>query len=154
MILVAGLGNIFFGDDAFGSETARRLASRDLPDGVRVVDFGIRGLDFVFALLESYDAVIIIDTAARGYAPGTLFVIEPDLDDGVADCETHSIDPVRALAMAHRMGAVLRNVRIVGCEPETFGDPLEGCMGMSSSVNAAVDEAIPIIESLIQEVRV
>ena len=81
MILVAGIGNIFFGDDAFGSEAARRLANRPVPQHVHVVDFGIRGLDLVYALLDSYDAVILIDATPRGGAPGTLYTIEPDLDD-------------------------------------------------------------------------
>ena len=79
MILVAGIGNIFFGDDAFGSEVARRLADRQVPENVHVKDFGIRGLDLVYALLDGYDGVILIDATPRGGPPGTLYTIEPDL---------------------------------------------------------------------------
>ena len=76
-ILIAGIGNIFLGDDAFGVEVARRLVRRRLPDGVRVVDFGIRGLDLTYALLDGYEAVILVDAAPRGGPPGTLYVLEP-----------------------------------------------------------------------------
>src|SRR5215510_12073163 len=120
MILVAGVGNIFLGDDAFGSEVARRLAHRSLPENVLVVDFGIRGLDLVYELLNDYDGVIVIDATTRGGIPGTLYVIEPDLSElgkSTAEMELHGMDPVRVLALAHSMGADLKHVRIVGCEP-------------------------------------
>ncbi|HYR91771.1 MAG TPA: hydrogenase maturation protease [Terriglobia bacterium] len=155
MILVAGIGNIFFGDDAFGSEVARRLWSRDLPEGVRVVDFGIRGIDLVYALLDGHDTVIIVDAAPRGGPPGTLYVIEPDLNQvEPTGLEAHSMDLMRVLALARNMGAELHRVRIVGCEPESLGSQEEGRMGLSPPVNAALDEAIGIIESLIQEALV
>src|ERR1700756_1973684 len=79
-ILIAGIGNIFLGDDAFGSEVARRLMRRTWPPEVRVEDFGIRGFDLAFALLEAYKLTILIDAVPRGGAPGTLYRIEPDLD--------------------------------------------------------------------------
>jgi hydrogenase maturation protease len=77
-VLVACIGNIFLGDDAFGVEVAQRLAGRGLPEGVRVVDFGIRGLDLTFALLDDYEAVILVDATPRGGDPGTLYVLELD----------------------------------------------------------------------------
>jgi hydrogenase maturation protease len=155
VILVAGVGNIFLGDDAFGSEVARRMLDRaeaaaDATD-VRIVDFGIRGLDLAYALADGYDAAIIVDTFARSNPPGTICVVEPDLNDidsAAASIEAHAMDPVRVLAMARSMGAELRNVYIVGCEPETFGSD-EGHMGLSVRVAAALDPAIQIIESLI-----
>src|SRR6516225_7125141 len=94
-ILVAGIGNIFLGDDAFGVEVARRLAARPQPDGVRVADFGIRGIDLTYALLDGYETVILVDATPRGGQPGTLYVIEPDVggpaESGVAELmfETH-----------------------------------------------------------------
>jgi len=152
MILVAGIGNIFLGDDAFGSEVARRLAARPQPDGVRVVDFGIRGLDLVYALLDDNAAVILIDAAARGGEPGTLYVIAPDIpDDPTAAIQTHEMDPAHVLAVARQMGASLRNVRVVGCEPETLQ---EEHIGLSERVGEAVDGAVRIVESLIQEALV
>ena len=155
MILVAGVGNIFLGDDAFGSEVARRMLNRvDASASVidtRIVDFGIRGLDLAYALTHGYDAAIIVDTCARGGQPGTIYVVEPDphdIENAASNIEAHAMDPLRVLAMAQLMGATLRDVYIVGCEPETFG-PDEGQMGLSAAVAAALDPAIGIIESLI-----
>ena len=152
MILVAGIGNIFFGDDAFGSEVARRIKDLNTSD-VRVVDFGIRGLDFAYELGNGYDAVIIIDTCARGGEPGTIYLIEPDLeelDNTVPAIEAHTMDPVRVLALARSMGAELRNIRIVGCEPETF-EPAYGSMGLSPRVAAAIEPAIRMVQSLVEK---
>src|SRR5262245_27716135 len=121
MILVAGIGNIFFGDDGFGCEVARRLAAVSLPEEVCVIDFGIRGLDLAFALLDPYEQVILIDAASRGGSPGTLYVIEPALDDAEpTGVEAHSMDPVRVLAFARSLGARLGNVCIIACEPESL----------------------------------
>jgi hydrogenase maturation protease len=151
-ILVAGIGNIFLGDDGFGSEVARRLMQRAATPEVRVADFGIRGLDLAFALMDGWDTTIIVDAMARGGEPGDIYVVEPDLstiDDGPVALEAHAMDPVRVLALARSMGAELKDVLIVGCEPETFGPPDEGQLGMSPSVTRAVDAAIGVIESLI-----
>src|SRR5262249_41478177 len=124
--------------------------------GVRVVDFGIRGLDLAFALLDDYDTIIIVDAARRGGVPGTIYLIDPDVNelDSNSTIEAHLLDPLRVLALAHSMGAELKNVRIVGCEPESFGPLDEGRMGLSPVVAAAVDRAIEAIESLIQEALV
>jgi hydrogenase maturation protease len=156
MILIAGVGNIFLGDDAFGSEVARRLSERSLPANVRVIDFGIRGLDLAYALLDEYDAVILIDATQRGEPPGTLYLIEPDLEEiSSAEMliETHRMEPLRVLALAQSMGANLRRIRIVACEPEVLESD-DGHIGLSSRVAGAVDEAIRIVESLIQEALV
>jgi len=152
MILVAGIGNIFLGDDGFGSEAARRMVRFTSPD-VRIVDFGIRTLDLAYALMDGYESVVIVDATQRGDPPGTVSVIEPDLselDNVPAVMEAHAMDPIRVLALARSMGADLKNVRIVGCEPETFG-PDEGALGLSPSVAAAIDGAIEAIGSLITE---
>ena len=152
MILIAGVGNIFMGDDAFGSEVTRRLAERPAWPGVCIVDFGIRGLDLAFALIDEYDATIIVDATLRGGEPGTIYVIDPDLsklDDMAAALDAHSMDPLRALALARSMGANLKNIRIVGCEPATFEPVPESTL--SRNVAAAVEHAIAVIESLIQE---
>lgn len=152
MILVAGVGNIFLGDDAFGSHVARRMSECFSASYVRIIDFGIRGLGLAYALTEGYDASIIVDTFARGGKAGTIYVVEPDaseIDRAAERIEAHAMDPVRILALARSMGAKLRNVRIVGCEPETF-EPNES-MDLSPRVAAAVDPAIQIIQSLIEE---
>jgi hydrogenase maturation protease len=146
-ILIAGIGNIFLGDDAFGVEVARRLAVRPWPPGVRVVDFGIRGLDLTYALLENYDQVILVDAVQRGGKPGALYVIEPQLESAGA-MQTHEMAPAKALAAAKALGAALTNVILVGCEPESFGSEEEPQMGLSRAVEAAVEEAVTMIEEL------
>src|SRR5215510_6219431 len=152
MILIAGVGNSVICDDAFGGEVARRVVECAAWRGVCIVDFGIRGLDLAFALIDEYDATIIVDATLRGGEPGTIYVIDPDLsklDDMAAALDAHSMDPLRALALARSMGANLKNIRIVGCEPATFEPVPESTL--SRNVAAAVEHAIAVIESLIQE---
>jgi hydrogenase maturation protease len=157
-VLVAGIGNIFHGDDAFGVEVAGRLLRRALPAAARVVDFGIRGFDLAYALLDGYDATILVDTTSRGLPPGTLYTIEIDgndpagLDAPRMDVATHGMDPVRVLRMAQAMGGSIGRILLVGCEPETFGPEEEGLMGLSAPVAAAVDKAADLVEVLVRRI--
>jgi hydrogenase maturation protease len=150
-ILVAGVGNIFLGDDGFGVEVALALSRQQLPEGVSVKDFGIRGFDLAYALLDPWDAVIIVDALPRGEAPGTLYVVEPDLA-APASAETainpHGMDPVRVLNLAASQGTITAQVLVLGCEPQDFGDELEGRMGLSPPVQAAVEEAAKMVLDL------
>jgi hydrogenase maturation protease len=153
-ILVAGIGNIFLGDDAFGCEVVKRLSGREWPDNVRVVDFGIRGFDLAYALLEGYDVTILVDATPRGEAPGTLYTIEPDVNE-LEDIqtqgemvETHGMNPMKVLQMVKSMGGRFKKILLVGCEPATFG-PEEGQMGLSAPVEAVIDEAASIVASLV-----
>jgi len=153
-VLVAGIGNIFMGDDAFGVEVARRLTERELPPGVEVGDFGIRGLDLVYALGEGYDAAIFIDAVPRGEAPGTVFLIEPELElDGHVALDAHGMDPVKVLALARELGDAPERVLLVGCEPAVrmSGDEDEIVGELSEPVRAAVDEAVRLVESTLLE---
>jgi hydrogenase maturation protease len=151
-VLVAGVGNVFLGDDGFGVEVVRRLATRPLPPAVRIADFGIRGLDLAFALLEPYDFVILVDASQRGGAPGTLYLLEPEsLAPDAPALEPHRMVPTQALRMAHQMGAAVRRLVVVACEPESFGDPGFGRMGLSEPVAAAVDEAVQMIETMVHD---
>jgi hydrogenase maturation protease len=152
-ILVAGVGNIFMGDDAFGVEVVRRLSTRPIPDDVRLIDFGIRGFDLGYALMDGYDLTILVDAVPRGGEPGTIYTIEPDLDEidtraEQIEIETHAMDPLRVLAMVKTMGGEPKRILLVGCEPATLG-PEEGLMGLSREVEASIDEAVRTIESLI-----
>jgi hydrogenase maturation protease len=156
-VLIAGVGNIFLGDDAFGVEVVQRLARRPLPKGVRVVDFGIRGIDLVYALLEDYDGVVLVDAVPHGGKPGTLYVLEPDLD-GLEEASTagpvleaHSMDPVQVLRHVRALGGPRPLLRVVGCEPSTClsGEEMQG--GLSEPVAAAVEGAITIIAALVHE---
>lgn len=152
-ILVAGIGNIFLGDDAFGVEVAQLLVTQTMPEGVRVVDFGIRGFDLAYALMDDYAAAILVDTMARGEAPGTLTVIEPDLaalpDADARAIAMHSIDPLSVLMLMRTLGGEPPPVYVVGCEPLTFGSE-EGQMGLSAPVQATLGEATRIVRSLVR----
>jgi hydrogenase maturation protease len=152
-ILVAGIGNIFLGDDAFGVEVVRKLAGRPSPAGVRVEDFGIRGFDLAFAL-DTADTIILVDATARGEAPGTLYTIEPDLgnleDPALSSTpDAHSMDPMQVLKLARQLNVLPGRIVLIGCEPATFGQENEGRMGLSPVVEASVDRAVELIECMI-----
>jgi hydrogenase maturation protease len=156
-ILVAGIGNIFLGDDAFGSEVARKLQQRPLPVDVSVIDFGIRGFDLAYALLDGHEVTILLDATPRGEAPGTLYTIEPDLselDELNAESlvvETHGMNPMKVLAMVKSMGGIFRRILLIGCEPAPL-ESEEGQMGMSEPVQRAVDEAVRMVEALLRKI--
>ena len=148
-ILVAGIGNIFLGDDAFGVEVVRRLASCTLPAGVRVVDFGIRGMDLAYALMEDYSAVILVDATPRGRSPGTLYEIEPDPPpEGGAVVEPHAALPHHILGLVRAMGGTLPPLRLVGCEPGALPDG-EPRMGLSPPVEEAIEPAVALVQDVI-----
>jgi len=156
-ILIAGIGNVFLGDDAFGVEVANRLFSRPFPESVRVVDFGIRGFDLACALTDGPGVAILVDACPRGGAPGTVYVIEPDLPSpdaqfsGAPPLEGHSMNPMSVLRLATSLGGRLKRVLLVACEPEFLGGE-EGHMGLTPAVAAGVDEAVTVIESLVQRI--
>ena len=147
-ILVAGVGNIFFGDDGFGVEVSRRLSERALPEGVQVKDFGIRGLDLTYALLDGWDAAILVDALPRGGDPGTLYVLDPAADAAPPVLDPHAMHPARVLAMAWELGGTPPILRVVGCEP---GAAEEMQIGLSPAVAAAVDPACTLVEQLAKE---
>jgi hydrogenase maturation protease len=155
-ILVAGIGNVFLGDDAFGVEVVQRLLRRPQPEGVRIVDFGIRGFDLAYAMLERSEAVILVDAVSRGAQPGTLFLIEADTSpaEGPApEIQAHSMTPAAVFHLIRSMGEEPpARVLVVGCEPETFGPEELGQMGLSDSVAAAVPGAVAMVEQLVAEV--
>jgi hydrogenase maturation protease len=148
-VLVAGIGNVFLGDDGFGVA----LAQRELPPGVEVVDYGIRGMDLAYALLDDLDAAVLLDATPRGQAPGTLYVIEPEAGEDHVDLDAHGMDPVKVLALARALGGTPPRTLVVGCEPQTRmrGDEDEVVAALSEPVRAALDEAVRLVESLLDE---
>jgi hydrogenase maturation protease len=154
-ILIAGIGNIFLGDDGFGVEVAQRLAGCTLPEAVRVVDFGIRGLDLVYALEDGYETTILVDAFRHGLAPGTVSVLELDTreeaDTPASFVEPHSMNPMNVLRMARAMKVPQKRVMLVGCEPAYLGGD-EGHMGLSNAVRAALDEAVKATEALVKRI--
>jgi hydrogenase maturation protease len=155
-VLVAGVGNIFLGDDGFGVEVVRRLAERALPEGVEVKDFGIRGMDLAYALQEDYEVVVFVDAVPRGEEPGTVYLIEPEIEEnGEVSLDTHGMDPVKVIKLSRALGAEPTRTLVVGCEPlvvlsgEDYDDM---SMELSEPVQAAVGEAVKLVESLVEEI--
>jgi hydrogenase maturation protease len=149
--LIACVGNIFLGDDGFGVEVARRLATRALPEGVRAVDFGIRGVHLAYELADkSYETLILVDATPRGGVPGTVYLIEPDLDRlgeaGPGAADAHGMDPQTVFALLKTLGGKPGRVLIVGCEPASTEDEI----ALSEPVAAAVDEAVKLIFELVE----
>ncbi len=155
-VLVAGVGNIFLGDDGFGVEVVRRLAGRELPEGVEVVDFGIRGMDLAYALHDDYELVVFVDATPRGEKPGTVYLLEPEIEeDGEVALNTHGMDPVKVIKFARALGARPARTLVVGCEPQVVvsgEDYDEMLMELSEPVRAAVEEAVKLVESLVEEI--
>jgi hydrogenase maturation protease len=155
-LLVAGIGNVFMGDDGFGVEVVASMAGHAMPEGVDVVDFGIRGMDLAFALNDGYRAAILVDACPRGQPPGTLEVIEVELpDEGFVGFQAHGMDPVAVLQFARQFGPIPERVLVVACEPLSVGDP-EGAdvqPGLSAPVAAAIDTAVSLIDRLVDELR-
>jgi hydrogenase maturation protease len=152
-ILVAGIGNVFLGDDGFGVEVAQRLAARAWPRGVRVEDFGIRGFDLAYALMERPHLTILVDACPRGEPPGTLYVVELGPEELAGEGEpgpvdAHDMNPLAVLRLARALGGTVGPVTVVGCEPATLG-PEEGQMGLSEPVRTAVEEAVRLVETLV-----
>jgi hydrogenase maturation protease len=156
-LLVAGVGNIFLGDDGFGVEAAKRLAAAELPDWVRVADYGIRGMHLAYDL-AGYSSAILIDATARGGAPGTIYLIEPELasepatPDDAADplaasplFNAHGMQPDVVIGMLGMLGGQARQILIVGCEPAC----VDYGIGLSEPVAAAVDEAVRVVRNLV-----
>ncbi|MDN5856994.1 MAG: hydrogenase maturation protease [Pseudonocardia sp.] len=155
-VLVAGIGNVFHGDDGFGVEVARRLLARGgLPDGAEVVDTGIRGLHLALQLLDGYEALVLIDTVRRGGEPGTVMLLEHDLDapPPAAALDGHGMDPASVLALLDRLAEAndlerpLRRVLVVGAEPAVLDDG----MGLSPAVAAAIGPAVDAVDELVRQ---
>lgn len=154
-VLIAGVGNVFLGDDGFGVEVVRRLAGRELPEGVEVRDFGIRGMDLAYALQDGYGLVIFVDATPRGGEPGTVYLIEPEVeDDGEVALDTHGMDPVKVMKLSRVLGAPPTRTLVVGCEPQTIvtGEDYDDMlMELSEPVLAGVEEAVKLVGSLVWE---
>jgi hydrogenase maturation protease len=157
--LIAGVGNIFLGDDGFGVEVANRLASEKLPEGVRVADYGISGMHLAYDLAEGFDTTILIDATPRGSDPGTVYVMEldpaapsaaaaPEPGRGIPLLDGHGMQPDVVFGMLDLLGAEAGRVLLVGCEPASIDERI----GLSEPVTTAVDEAVRIVLDLVRAV--
>lgn len=147
-VLVAGVGNVFLGDDGFGVEVVNRLARRPLPDNVRVMDVGIRGLHLAYELLDGVDRLILVDAAQRGETPGTvsvLRVVAPARPTAITPMDAHDMSPDTVLALVHSLGGSLGEVLVVTCEPAD----LDANLGLSEVVQAGVAPAVAAVERLL-----
>ena len=155
-ILIAGIGNAWMMDDGFGSAVAERLGERELPPEAAVFDFGTGGLDLAYEVMRGYDGLILVDVSRQGGEPGTLYVMEADEADveaGIEDGQVinpHAMDPQTVLRFVKSVGAWPGKVVVIACEPagvEEMG------LGLSSEVEAAVDRAVDLVLSTIEELR-
>lgn len=152
-ILVACVGNIFKSDDGFGVEVAARLAEHPLPDGVRVVDFGIRSVHLVYELLSGYDVLVLVDTVSRQDGPpGSLYVIEPDLPPRDLSGEVpevvmdaHDLSPGGVMTLVPVLGGHVDRIVVVGCQPAS----LEDGIGLSPEVSAATQHAVSLVRDVV-----
>ncbi|MFB9611049.1 hydrogenase maturation protease [Kutzneria kofuensis] len=146
-MLIAGVGNIFLGDDGFGVEVARRLSTLDLPDGVQVRDYGVSGMHLAFDLLDSYDTTILVDATCRGDAPGTVYVVELDpVDEPTGFIDAHGMQPDVVMQLLAMLGGSSGRVLLVGCEPAS----VTGHIGLSPAVAGAVDAAVRTVLELVE----
>ena len=148
-VLVAGIGNLFLSDDGFGPEVVRRLAQQDdLPAGVKVVDYGIRGMHLAYDLLDGYRALVVVDALPGAGAAGDITVLEVGQDDvGTGDFDPHGMAPVAVLASVSQLGGTLPPTYVVGCQPAN----VEEGIGLSEAVAAAVPQAIAAIRTLLDQ---
>jgi hydrogenase maturation protease len=148
-VLVAGVGNLFFGDDGFGPEVARRLAGADLPPPVTVVDYGIRGMHLAYDLLDGYDVLVLVDAVARGGAAGDLYVLDVGPDDLVGgQLDAHGMNPAAMLSSLEVLGGRLPTTFLVGCEPDTVAEGI----GLSATVAGRLDDAVAMVRQLLDRV--
>jgi hydrogenase maturation protease len=146
-ILVAGIGNIFLGDDGFGVEVVRRLSTMAIPDGVTVADFGIRGIHLAYEMLDGYDHVVLVDALSHGGEPGTIALIEAETDEiaGCAAPDGHDMHPAAVLAYLKSIGGTPPPVTVVGCQPASVDEGI----GLSEAVAASIDDAVSAVLELI-----
>jgi hydrogenase maturation protease len=155
-ILVAGVGNAWLQDDAFGGECARRLEARGVPSGVTVMDFGTGGLDLAYEIMRGYDALILLDASRQGGEPGTLYVIEPSMEDLSGSIEDgdvinpHGMDPQTVLRFVGAIGGFSGRVVVIGCEP---GEVDEVGLGLTPAVDEVVERALALVTDTIEELR-
>jgi hydrogenase maturation protease len=147
-ILIAGIGNIFLGDDGFGVEVVRRLSTMAIPDGVTVADFGIRGIHLAYEMLDGYDRVVLVDALAHGGEPGAIALIEPEPDEiaGHAAPDSHDMHPAAVLAYVKSIGGTPPPVTVVGCQPASLDEGI----GLSEAVAASIDDAVDAVLELVR----
>jgi hydrogenase maturation protease len=159
-VLVAGVGNIFLGDDAWGVQVARKLLEEELPQNVHVEDYGIRGVHLAYEILNGYEVVILIDAAPREEEPGTVYVMEIDArataatsnefgEPGGGVMDAHRMDPATVVALVSSLGGEIGRLLLVGCEPASTEEGAD----LTEPVRAAVGHGVMAVRKLLDEDR-
>jgi hydrogenase maturation protease len=153
-VLVAGIGNVFLGDDGFGTAVAERLATRQPPEGVRYADFGIRGVHLVYEMLDGYDGLVLVDAVPLGAPPGTVAVIVPEPPppparghDATPLFDAHSMGPDAVLRMLAGLRCMPDHLRVVACQPSSLDEGI----GLSPPVTAALDRAVEAVDDVVTD---
>jgi hydrogenase maturation protease len=148
-ILVAGVGNVFLRDDAFGVEVVRLLVERPQPPGVQIRDYGIRGVHLVYELLDGYELFVLVDAAPRGEAPGTVSVLEVELPSPEAQpvIDAHSLTPDAIFGLLSSLGGHPGRNLVVACEPAE----VDAGMGLSDPVREALPHAVRAVEEILAQ---
>ncbi len=146
-LLVAGIGNLFFGDDGFGVAVARRLAAGPTRPGVTVRDFGISGIHLAYELLVPCKLLLVIDAMSRGGQPGTVYLVEPAIGQSEPRSPgAHGMDLASILDTVVEMGGQVPRTLIIGCEPAELGPGI----GLSPAVARAVETAIELATDVVE----
>ncbi|BBZ48637.1 hydrogenase maturation protease [Mycobacterium heidelbergense] len=146
-ILVAGIGNIFLGDDGFGSEVVRNAEIAQDDSAVRVTDYGISGMHLAYDLLEEWDTLVLVDAVPSRGNPGTLHVFQADHESGpgATGLDGHGMDPAAVFASLRALGGRPPYTVVVGCEA---GSVEEG-IGLTEPVAKAVPRAARAVEEIV-----
>jgi hydrogenase maturation protease len=146
-ILVAGIGNMFLGDDGFGTEVVRHAAIPSDDPNVRVIDYGISGMHLAYDLLDKWDTLVLVDAIPSRGHPGTLHVFQADHEttSGTTGLDAHSMDPATVFASLRALGGSPPYTVVVGCEA---GSVEEG-IGLSEPVAKAVPRAVRAVEEIV-----
>ncbi|MFG1929789.1 hydrogenase maturation protease [Mycobacterium sp. NPDC048908] len=146
-ILVAGIGNIFLGDDGFGPEVMRHVPQRLAGSRVELVDYGIKGMHLAYDLLDGCEALVLIDAIPNRGAPGTVHVFEADHENltATAGLDAHAMDPGAVFAALNALGGTPPHTVVIGCEAANVDEGI----GLSTAVAAAIPEAVRALENVL-----
>ena len=148
-ILVAGIGNIFLGDDGFGPEVIRHIPQEPADLRVRVVDYGIRGMHLAYDLLDGCADLVLVDAVPDQGAPGTLHIFEADHESlsTTARLDAHAMDPNAVFASLNALGGTPPHTVVIGCEVDNVDDGI----GLSQAVAGAVPGAVRAVQSVVTD---
>ncbi len=151
-ILVAGIGNLLMGDDAFGPMVIEALEKEKFSENIELRDMGTAGLT-VATDLEGYDTVIFIDSMEMEEEPGTLRQLQVNVEEitptdamELSRLTLHEVGLEGLLKFSKAIGTLPTTVYIIGCKPESLG----ATYSLSPRVSEAVPEAVEHVKKLLK----